>query len=440
MLSVIGSRPRLSAFVLGIVVAIVGQRLAAAYIPFADVLVRPLLRADTAGRADAIVVPGGGVSDACTPNISSLQRTLLASRLYQEKRSPVVVLLGGAPPSVSCSVAEVMANLARQVGVPAADIRVEEQSRTTWENAVYATPILRAMNAQRILLVTDRLHMARAESVFAHFGFTVERVSVPMHETNDDNIGMLWQAAREYGATFYYGLRDRGSASPGPIASPPAAPPGTAAVTSTIAHPQGPIVLLGASYVAGWRVNRIGDHIVINGGIGGEQSFEMVARFAKDVVEHRPRAVFIWGFINDIFRAPSNDVDAALTRAKTNLTQAIAEARRHGIEPVLATEVTIRPPKTAREMVADAVNWLRGRRAYQDRINDRVLEMNRWLRDLAVREGVLLVDVQPLLADGSGRRRSVYAMPDGSHITDAGYEVISRSVVPLLEAHLRGKK
>ena len=50
---------------------------------------------------------------------------------------------------------------------------VEEASTTTAENAAFSARILKANGVQRILLVTDALHMARAQRVFARNGLHV---------------------------------------------------------------------------------------------------------------------------------------------------------------------------------------------------------------------------------------------------------------------------
>ena len=59
-----------------------------------------------------------------------------------------------------------MAALARELGVPADRIVVESISTSTWENARRTAPLLRSKGVERILLVTDSLHMRRAEGCF----------------------------------------------------------------------------------------------------------------------------------------------------------------------------------------------------------------------------------------------------------------------------------
>jgi lysophospholipase L1-like esterase len=82
--------------------------------------------------------------------------------------------------------------------------------------------------------------------------------------------------------------------------------------------------------------------------------------------------------------------------------------------------------------------WL-GRPSYPRYVNSHVLSTNTWLRDLARREGLLLLDAQPILSAPNGLRLREYAANDGSHVSASGYEALTRYVTPLLEAHLRAR-
>ena len=203
------------------------------------------------------------------------------------------------------------------------------------------------------------------------------------------------------------------------------------------AFPAGPLVLLGASYAADWQLLSIAGRPVINVGVAGEDTAAMLARFSRDVVRVAPRAVLLWGFINDIFRA-QGDMNTVLANVRTHYTELIALARASGIEPILATEVTGRPPfRTWSESFANLVGTALGRRAYRDGVNDHVATMNRWLVDTAAREGLLLLDFQAALAEPSGRRHKPFSQPDGSHTTTAGYAALTAYAVPLLDQHFR---
>jgi lysophospholipase L1-like esterase len=143
----------------------------------------------------------------------------------------------------------------------------------------------------------------------------------------------------------------------------------------------------------------------------------------------------IWGFVNDVFRAPRAGVEAAAARARREVEAMVGAARARGIEPLLATEVTIRGRASWSEWLAGWVGWAMGKTSYDAYINAHVLRHNAWLREYARREGLLLLDVQTTLSDASGTRRAEYAQEDGSHITAAGYAAIDRYAIPILQAH-----
>jgi lysophospholipase L1-like esterase len=333
-----------------------------------------------------------------------------------------------------------MSRLAGELGVPAEARLTEEVSHSTHENAEFSAPILRRLGARRILVVSDRLHMPRAAGAFAAAGFAVERASVPVFASHPDNVSMLYYGLREYVALLYY--RERGwldaAAAPAPTAAAtPAASTTMPAAVSPPAWPDGPIVILGASYAAGWQPARLGGHAVVNAGVPGEESWQLLARFDRDVLAHHPRAVILWGFINDIHRAPKDRIDQAVTRAKATFVTMIEKARAAGIEPIVATELTIRPVDTWSETIAGWVGWVMRKESYQAGVNRRVMEVNAWLRDLGRRDGLLVLDLHPRLSDADGVRAKAFVKEDGSHIPSAGYQAIDAYAVPLLDAHLR---
>ena len=176
--------------------------------PMADWLVSPLLVIDAAERADAIVVLGAGVVGSCEPNQNGVRRVLLAARKYRQGLAPVVIFTGGMADG-NCPISTAMANLGREIGIPASAIRLEQTSRSTWENGQLSVPLLQQEGAKRLLLVTDRLHMLRAAGVFSRLGFQVESASVPIYEGHADNVSMLASAVREVAALTYYHLRHR---------------------------------------------------------------------------------------------------------------------------------------------------------------------------------------------------------------------------------------
>jgi len=187
------------------------------------------------------------------------------------------------------------------------------------------------------------------------------------------------------------------------------------------------IVLIGASYAGGWDPGRsIAGYRMVNRGVSGQESVEMLARFETDVLALKPDAVIIWGFINDVFRSDRTKIEQTLKRTRDSILAMVASARKEGITPVLATEVTIRGKEGWPESFQAIVGSLLGKQSYQDYVNGHVVSTNRWIRDLAVREGILLLDLESVLADQQGVRRKELSQPDGSHISQRGYEALTR--------------
>ncbi len=124
---------------------------------------------DRARPADAIVVLGARVLNGGQAGDSLRARTLRAVELYHRGLAPAIVCTGGVgehPPSE----AEVAAELARNLGVPAKALVLEMRSTSTWENAVNAAGICRERGWRRIVVVSDPYHLLRATRNFRKAG------------------------------------------------------------------------------------------------------------------------------------------------------------------------------------------------------------------------------------------------------------------------------
>ncbi|MEI8293362.1 MAG: YdcF family protein [bacterium] len=116
-------------------------------------------------QADAIVILGG----------ESQARPLLAARLYNEGVAPRVFIIGTGDHTKN-------RRALLQAGVPDDRISIEKNSKTTWENAEFARPLLEAAAVRRALLVTSSFHARRALATFQQripgieFGVTTSRI------------------------------------------------------------------------------------------------------------------------------------------------------------------------------------------------------------------------------------------------------------------------
>lgn len=206
------------------------------------------------------------------------------------------------------------------------------------------------------------------------------------------------------------------------------------AQSGTMPSDDRPVVILGASYAASWPIKTIGGRRVINKGVDGNQSFEMAARFGEDVLKENPAQVLLWGFINDIFRSDQDNLADAKKRVLEGYKQMIASAEAHGIEVLVATEVTIREPSGLMNWVTGAIGRTMGKTSYQDTINGHVSELNGQLKELAQSHDITVLDFADLLADSDGRRKREFAIDDGSHLSKQAYESLSAFTMKSLKA------
>ncbi len=185
------------------------------------------------------------------------------------------------------------------------------------------------------------------------------------------------------------------------------------------------MVIIGASYVKGWPIRDIGAFKVINKGVNGNQSFEMLARFREDVIANKPQMVVIWGFINDIFGSKRENIQTTLEKIKENYQQMVKISNDHGVKAIITTEITVRPPESWKESMAGFVGKILGKESYQTYVNKHVVAMNDWIKEFAKENKLLLLDFQTVLSDTKGIRKKEFAAKDGSHISPEGYEALT---------------
>lgn len=187
-----------------------------------------------------------------------------------------------------------------------------------------------------------------------------------------------------------------------------------------------PVVIIGASYARNWNPSKLFGYSVVNKGVGGEQTHEVLARFPRDVQAQNPRAVVIWGFINDIFRSSPQELPAKLVKTRDNIRAMVDRAKRSGIKPILVTEVAMPRPTKWTDRLAGWYGTLRGKQLYREYVNAHVVETNHWLRELARERKILILEFEKLLAAEDGYRKVEYASEDGTHLSPAAYEAMTK--------------
>ena len=211
--------------------------------PFGSMLlVRPLVGGfhsiedvREAESARAIVVLGGGTRELkvganvlAYPYESTTLRVLEAARVFKLLGGrPLVVASGGtAGVDQNTPEGEVIADALVTLGVPRDHIFVESVSRTTLEQALIVTRLLKSRGMERFVLVTSPTHMRRSVAAFrAQHADVVPSVSalLPEHSRppglfvpNGESLELSDSAVYDYAGLVYYWGRGWFTPAPSP--------------------------------------------------------------------------------------------------------------------------------------------------------------------------------------------------------------------------------
>lgn len=169
----------------------IGLLLVAGYSPLGNILMLTLSERFPAwqsdGRApDGIIVLGGAIDPDTTIARHSVELDAAAERIvamlelarqFPEAR---IVFSGGSANLMSEKVAEapIAGRLLANFGIAPGRILLEDESRTTAENATFVRKLVTPKTGERWLLVTSAFHMPRSVGVFRSTGFDVEAYPV----------------------------------------------------------------------------------------------------------------------------------------------------------------------------------------------------------------------------------------------------------------------
>ena len=164
------------------------------------------------------------------------------------------------------------------------------------------------------------------------------------------------------------------------------------------------------SQYAYWLMRAHPDWRVVNQGVNGERSDQILARFERHVVDLAPRAVVIIAGVNDVYQGRSaQDVIAQL--------RLMYDRAKHASIPVVAGSII--PYNTA---TADQ--------------NARMREINEWIRRTAAADPTIeFVDTRAAAA-AEGDLDRLFESPDELHPSATGYRRMADAIGPALEAIL----
>ena len=163
------------------------------------------------------------------------------------------------------------------------------------------------------------------------------------------------------------------------------------------------VVLFGDSITERWATSEpdlftLG---IVNRGIAGQTTTQMLLRFYQDVIALKPQAVQIMGGTNDV---AGNSGPTSPQDFKNDIMAMVELAQAHRIRVLLASI----PP-------ADRFSWNPTVKPAA-----RILELNAWLRNYAYQKQIVFVDYYTVLASKTGGLRPELG-EDGTHPNKDGY-------------------
>ena len=170
------------------------------------------------------------------------------------------------------------------------------------------------------------------------------------------------------------------------------------------------VVFMGDSITDIWKLDKyFPGKPYLNRGIGGQTTPQMLIRFRPDVIDLEPKVVVILAGTNDI---AGNTGPMSVAEIEANLKTMTELARIHGIHVVLSS---VLPVNDYTE---------RSKLFFPLRPPDQILELNRWLKDYATRNGCIYLDYFSAMVDEKGLLKRDLA-DDGLHPNDRGFSIMA---------------
>ncbi len=127
-------------------------------------------KVDHAQPADVIIVLGAGLQADNTPGPALIRRAGHAADLWKAGYAPTIICSGGNPGHNKRTEADACAEVLRGHGIPSEAIVLEDQSRSTEENAFDSKVIMDTHGWQTAIIVSDQFHLFRANRLFRNAG------------------------------------------------------------------------------------------------------------------------------------------------------------------------------------------------------------------------------------------------------------------------------
>ena len=184
----------------------------------------PLKSSKGTGAQAIVVLAAGSLGNAPEydgkdiPDYIALARLRYAAKLQHETGLPLLVSGGNGSPDGKIESKALGMARALQEDFRTPVTWIEGKSDNTAENAAFSAKILKQADVRRILLVTDAMHMARAERVFIRSGLEViaaptiflgtGRLTARHFQPSAEGLRRSYYATYEWFGLAWYRLRE----------------------------------------------------------------------------------------------------------------------------------------------------------------------------------------------------------------------------------------
>ena len=159
----------------------------------------------------------------------------------------------------------------------------------------------------------------------------------------------------------------------------------------------------------------------INRGIGGQTTSQMLVRFRQDVIDLQPKVVVILVGTNDI---AGNSGPISNQDIEANYASMAELARAHNIRVIFSSVLPVHDYTP------------RSQDFFAQRPMNRILALNKWLKDYCATNYLIYLDYFPAMTDGKGLLRRELA-DDGLHPNKAGFAIMAPMAEKAIESSLK---
>ncbi|MGA8903639.1 MAG: GDSL-type esterase/lipase family protein [Candidatus Bathyarchaeia archaeon] len=164
------------------------------------------------------------------------------------------------------------------------------------------------------------------------------------------------------------------------------------------------------SQYAYWMMRMHPEWTVLNRGVNGQRSDEILARFERDVLSESPNYVVILAGVNDVYQG------APVESVKEHLLAMYEKATAAKIRPVAAT---VLPYNAASAGESKAIS-----------------DLNTWIADTANRLGIPFCDTNRAVSD-TGNLDRLLSSPDSLHPDVSGYRKMGEALAATIDRDAR---